>query len=128
LRAAQAEEGRVLMKAASVLFEGEIEVQNSDGSSANVNSLFGRVAQAEQGVRDVQAQLAGSDSVSSEQLAALEGEVQALREDMVTALAKLSARLDAGMAASASKQVALGKLVEEIATRCRPGVEYEAAP
>jgi len=43
LRAAQAEEGRVLMKAASVLFEGEIEVQNSDGSSANVNSLFGRV-------------------------------------------------------------------------------------
>jgi len=121
----------VLVKAASVLFEGEVEIQTANGTSDNINALFGRVARAEQEARDLQAALAdkdGSDVARDDKLARLVEEVQALREDMQTALDTFEARSIAARTTLAAEQMALGALIEEVATRCLPLVEFEAAP
>lgn len=127
----QGEEGRVIMAAASVLFEGAIELQNSDGTSANVNTLFGRMSHVEEHMKDLHALLANSAPGALTErrlLAALEGEVQVLKGDLVLGLEQLEARFSASQGATARKLEALGRLLEEVASRCRPGEEFEAAP
>lgn len=63
-----------------------------------------------------------------DKLARLVEEVQALREDMQTALDTFEARSIAARTTLAAEQMALGALIEEVATRCLPVVEFEAAP